>query len=128
VREVQHSEAISPSYPSKPMAVYATIWDASEWATHGGKYPVDYRFAPFVASLGQMEMSGCIFDPNDVSGRTCSKSSSPSTLDPVEGQDFVKLSNQQIQGLQWARSKQMIYSYCKDKRRYKVLPPECSKN
>uniref|UniRef100_A0A7C9E199 Xyloglucan endotransglucosylase/hydrolase n=1 Tax=Opuntia streptacantha TaxID=393608 RepID=A0A7C9E199_OPUST len=127
VREVAHTEAISSAYPSKPMAVYATIWDASDWATHGGKYPVNYRYAPFVASFAQMEMRGCIYDPKDLSGRSCSKISNPSSLDPVEGPDFVKLSNQQMQGLQWARTKQMIYSYCKDKRRYKVLPPECSR-
>ncbi|KAH9627194.1 hypothetical protein KSS87_020740, partial [Heliosperma pusillum] len=101
VREVVHTPAISTAYPSKPMAVYATIWDASDWATHGGKYPVNYKYAPFVASLGQMEMGGCIYDPNDISGQSCSKSSSPSSLDPVDGLDFVKLSNQQIQGLQW---------------------------
>ena len=126
VREVQNKPAMSKNYPSKPMAVYATIWDASDWATHGGKYPVNYKYAPFTASLGQMEMAGCIYDPTDLSGKSCSKSSSPSSLDPVEGQDFVKLSNQQIQGLNWARSKQMIYSYCKDRRRYNVLPPECT--
>ncbi|XP_021726996.1 probable xyloglucan endotransglucosylase/hydrolase protein 33 [Chenopodium quinoa] len=126
IREVQKTPTTSSSYPSKPMAVYATIWDASPWATHGGKYPVNYKYAPFTASLGEMEMAGCIYDPKDLSGKSCSKSSSPSSLDPLEGQDFVKLSNQQNKGLQWARSKQMIYSYCKDKRRYKVLPPECT--
>ncbi|KAL9226326.1 hypothetical protein vseg_002154 [Gypsophila vaccaria] len=125
IREVIHTQAISTSYPSKPMAVYATIWDASDWATHGGKYPVNYKYAPFVASLTQMEMSGCTYDPTDVSGKSCSRGSTPSSLDPIEGLDFVKLSNQQIQGLQWARTTQMIYSYCKDKRRYKVQPPEC---
>lgn len=71
-------------------------------------------------------MVGCAHDSKDLSGKSCSKSSNPSSLDPVDGQDFVKLSNQQIQGLQWARSKQMIYSYCKDKHRYNVLPPECT--
>lgn len=60
VREVQNTPAMSKNYPSKPMAVYATIWDASDWATHGGKYPVNYKYAPFTASLGQMEMAGCI--------------------------------------------------------------------
>lgn len=126
VREVQNTPAMSSSYPSKPMTVYATIWDASPWATRGGKYPVNYKYAPFTASLGEMEMAGCISDPKDLTSKFCSKTSSPSSLDPVEGQNFVKLSNQQIQGLHWARTKQMIYSYCKDRRRYNVLPPECN--
>ncbi|GMH01619.1 hypothetical protein Nepgr_003458 [Nepenthes gracilis] len=127
VREVQHTGAISPAYPSKPMSIYATIWDGSEWATHGGKYPVNYNYAPFAASLGKMEMSGCIFNGNaTVVVHSCSSSSSPSSLDPVDGQDFVVLSKQQTQGLQWARKTLMIYSYCKDNGRFKVLPAECT--
>ncbi|KAL8267444.1 hypothetical protein R6Q59_004788 [Mikania micrantha] len=43
VREVIHNQAISSVYPLKPMSPYATIWDASEWATNGGKCPVNYK-------------------------------------------------------------------------------------
>lgn len=106
------------------MSVYATIWDGSEWATRGGKYPVNYKYAPFVASFGGMEMEGCVMHQMD-SAALCSKSGL-SSLDPVEGQEFVKLSKQQIIGLEWARGKHMFYSYCKDTSRYKVLPPECN--
>ncbi|GAB4839817.1 hypothetical protein Ancab_020527 [Ancistrocladus abbreviatus] len=127
VREVIHTQAITSAYPSKPMSIYATIWDGSEWATHGGKYPVNYSYAPFVASLGKIETSGCIYHPNDtVHSCSKSKSSSPSSIDPVEGQDFITLSKQQSEGLQWARKRLMVYSYCKDKARFKVLPPECN--
>ncbi|KAL8249366.1 hypothetical protein R6Q59_006234 [Mikania micrantha] len=31
---------VAGDFPSKPMALYATIWDASTWATNGGKYKV----------------------------------------------------------------------------------------
>lgn len=125
VREVVHNDAISSAYPSKPMSVYATIWDGSEWATHGGKYAVNYNYAPFVASLGQLEMGGCIKQKMDSTDPTCSRSGL-STLDPVEGEEFVKLSKNQITALDWARRKHMFYSYCKDTSRYKVLPPECN--
>ncbi|XP_074339395.1 putative xyloglucan endotransglucosylase/hydrolase protein 33 [Apium graveolens] len=124
VREVVHNAAIASAYPSKPMSVYATIWDASEWATHGGKYAVNYKYAPFVASLGQIEMGGCIKQRTD-STQSCV--TGPSTLDPVEGQEFAKLSKQQTTGMDWARRKHMFYSYCKDTSRYKVLPAECNK-
>lgn len=124
VREFAHNSASSSVYPSKPMSVFATIWDASEWATHGGKYPVNYQYAPFVASFGEMEMEGCIWNPK-ISAASCPRSSGLSSLDPVEGQEFVKLSQEQINGLEWARGKLMFYSYCKDTSRYKVLPPEC---
>ncbi|XP_028754412.1 probable xyloglucan endotransglucosylase/hydrolase protein 33 [Neltuma alba] len=122
VREFIHSKSYS-IYPSKPMSVYATIWDASDWATHGGKYPVNYKYAPFVVSFTEMELSGCeVSNPSS----TCSKSSSsPSSLDPVNGPEFSKLSQQQIAAMDWARRKLMFYSYCNDKPRYKVMPPEC---
>ena len=120
MREILHNDAISSVYPSKPMSLYATIWDGSEWATHGGKYPVNYKFAPFVASFGEMEMDGCIFNPKS----QCSKGS-VSSMDPVDGEEFAKLSEQQKMGMDWARKKLMFYSYCKDTSRYKVLPPEC---
>lgn len=67
-------------------------------------------------------MEGCV-----VNGKECSRSSL-SSLDPVEGQQFAKLSNQQITGLQWARKKHMFYSYCQDRSRYKVVLPECNAN
>ncbi|KAK6160167.1 hypothetical protein DH2020_003548 [Rehmannia glutinosa] len=124
VREVVHNNATSSVYPSKPMSVYATIWDASQWATHGGKYPVNYKFAPFVASMTGIEMEGCIVNSKNMAP-SCSKSS-VSSLDPVDGEQFSKLSSQQISGLEWARRKHMFYSYCQDKPRYKVLPQECS--
>ncbi|XP_024024032.1 probable xyloglucan endotransglucosylase/hydrolase protein 33 [Morus notabilis] len=121
VREYQRNSAYPSVFPSKPMSVYATIWDGSEWATHGGKYPVNYKYAPFVVSFADVEMSGCVV--SNPTG-TCSKTS-PSNLDPVEGQEFATLSKEQARALDWARSKLMFYSYCKDVSRFKVLPPEC---
>lgn len=123
VREVIHNNAISPVYPSKAMSVYSTIWDASQWATHGGKYPVNYKFAPFVVSIRGIEMEGCILNHKDRSP-SCMRSRL-SSLDPIDGEQFAKLSSQQITGLEWAR-KHMFYSYCQDKSRYKVRPAECN--
>ncbi|KAF2286618.1 hypothetical protein GH714_022943 [Hevea brasiliensis] len=122
LREFIHNSAFSSVYPSKPMSLYATIWDGSEWATHGGKYPVNYKYAPFVVSFAEMEMTGCIYNP---SAASCSNKAGPSTLDPVEGQEFVKLSKDQSVAMDWARRKLMFYSYCNDRARFKVLPPEC---
>ncbi|KAB2097057.1 hypothetical protein ERO13_A01G139300v2 [Gossypium hirsutum] len=94
VREFPNNGKFSAAYPSKPMSLYVTIWDGSQWATHGGKYPVNYN-------------------------------ASVSSIDPVEGPDFIKLSNQQMSAMVWARRKLMFYSYCKDTSRFKVLLPEC---
>ncbi|GAA0174308.1 hydrolase [Lithospermum erythrorhizon] len=125
VREVIYNRAISLVYPSKPMSIYLTIWDGSQWATHGGKYPVDYKYAPFNVSMSSVEIDGCIQQQNN-NASTCSKSNNPSSLDPIDGEEFVKLSEKQEMGMGWARKKHMFYSYCMDAPRYKVLPPECN--
>lgn len=119
VREFPNRGAYSSVYPSKPMSVYLTIWDGSQWATHGGKYPVNYKYAPFTVSLAEAVMTGCVSTPT---GSSCLKSSGS---DPVDGPDFATLSKQQSVALDWARRKLMFYSYCKDTSRFKVLPPEC---
>ncbi|GER32254.1 xyloglucan endotransglucosylase/hydrolase protein [Striga asiatica] len=124
VREVIHNNGVSFVYPSKPMSIHTTIWDGSEWATHGGKYPVNYKFAPFVVSETRIQMEGCIANKITTSS-SCSRSSL-SSLDPVDGERFAKLSSQQKTGLDWARRKHMFYSYCQDKPRYKVMPQECN--
>ncbi|KAI3824901.1 hypothetical protein L1987_06374 [Smallanthus sonchifolius] len=128
VREVIYNQAVSSVYPSKPMSLYATIWDASEWATSGGKYPVNYKYAPFVASLADLEIVGCSMQKMNSSNSAseCSKSATLSSLDPVDGEEYASLSKQQMVGLNWVRSKHMYYSYCKDTTRYKVMPAECS--
>ncbi|KAI7757007.1 hypothetical protein M8C21_003384 [Ambrosia artemisiifolia] len=126
IREVIYNQVSSSVYPSKPMSLYTTIWDGSQWATHGGKYPVNYKYAPFVASLGELKAEGCLMSKtNSTSPGSCLKSSTLLTSDPVEGDEYIKLTSQQTAGLKWARSKHMFYSYCKDTSRYKVLPPEC---
>ncbi|KAG2707520.1 hypothetical protein I3760_05G150800 [Carya illinoinensis] len=123
VREFPRNSGFSSVYPSKPMSIYATIWDGSEWATHGGKYPVNYKYAPFVVSFADMKLSGCILNPTEQVS-SCSKAG-VSSSDPVEGAEFVRLSEKQLEAMNWARRKLMFYSYCNDRSRFKVLPPEC---
>ncbi|KMZ63997.1 hypothetical protein ZOSMA_38G01050 [Zostera marina] len=42
IRKVTRNETIAGHFPSKPMSLYATIWDGSSWATSGGRYKVNY--------------------------------------------------------------------------------------
>lgn len=58
-----HNAEMGCDYPAKPMALYATIWDASNWATASGKYKVNYRYAPFVAQFTDLTIHGYIADP-----------------------------------------------------------------
>lgn len=114
-------------YPSKPMSLYSTIWDGSQWATRGGQKPVNYNFAPFVASFKNFEVDGCKWNQTKSSSPLCSNNESKARqgLDPVDGQDFIRLSQQQQTGMSWVRGKFMFYSYCNDLKRFSVVPPEC---
>ncbi|KAJ6897536.1 hypothetical protein NC652_024361 [Populus alba x Populus x berolinensis] len=38
------------SLPSQCLCMQ-TIWDGSDWATNGGKYRVNYKYAPYVAEI-----------------------------------------------------------------------------
>lgn len=63
IREVIRTEGMGADYPAKPMSLYATIWDGSDWATEGGRYKVDYRYSPFFAEFKDLVLEGCAVDP-----------------------------------------------------------------
>ncbi|KAH7511100.1 hypothetical protein FEM48_ZijujUnG0055300 [Ziziphus jujuba var. spinosa] len=102
--------------PTEQHHQYSILWNSHHIVFLVDNIPV--REFP----RNNMEMSGCI--SSNPTGSVCSKSN-PSSLDPVDGQEFAKLSNQQVVAMDWARRKLMFYSYCKDLPRFKVLPPEC---
>ncbi|XP_002976477.2 probable xyloglucan endotransglucosylase/hydrolase protein 30 [Selaginella moellendorffii] len=100
-------------YPWKPMSVLATIWDGSNWATSGGKFPVDYNRAPFVASFTNLKLFR--------------DSSVYSINDRISEAEFGKqgLRGTQKSRLAWVRRKFLSYTYCNDKMRYPKPLPEC---
>ncbi|KAL3635912.1 putative xyloglucan endotransglucosylase/hydrolase protein 27 [Castilleja foliolosa] len=117
IREFKRTEAMGGDFPSKPMSMYATIWDGSTWATNGGKYKVNYKYAPYIAEYSDFILHGCAIDPIDQS--KCDEAhtfaSAPSTI-----------TNQQRAKMSGFRNKHMQYSYCYDRSRYKIAPSECS--
>lgn len=117
IREVKRTESMGGDFPSKPMTMYATIWDASDWATNGGKYRVNYKYAPYVAEFSDLILHGCAVDPIEHVAKCESAQGSekvPSGVTPVQ---ITKMRN--------FRLRHMTYSYCYDTVRYKVPPPEC---
>ena len=58
IREVIRHPDMGGDFPAKPMAVYATIWDGSAWATEGGKYKVNYKYAPFASEFSDLAVVG----------------------------------------------------------------------
>lgn len=121
IREVLLNDAMGGDYPAKPMAMYATIWDASTWATNGGKNKVDYQYEPFVAELRDFVIEGCVVDPiQEVSATNCSEAALKLAV-----ADYFTIKPPRRKAMQWFREKYMYYSHCYDNLRYPVPQPEC---
>ncbi|KAI3830651.1 hypothetical protein MKW92_030036 [Papaver armeniacum] len=131
IREVQRSEGMGGDFPSKPMSLYATIWDGSTWATNGGKYKVNYRYAPYVAEFSDLVLHGCTVDPIELSSLNCDMSTNNVVLEDItsssDEQSLKRMalsSDQRVEMMKF-REKHMMYSYCYDHTRYASPPAEC---
>lgn len=122
IREVLRNNAMGSEYPSKPMSLYATIWDASNWATSGGKYKVNYKYSPFASEYKDLVLDGCSVDPIQriPTAFTCSESNFH-----LETADYSIITLKQRLAMQKFRQHYMYYSYCYDTLRYSVPPSEC---
>ncbi|KAG6468219.1 hypothetical protein ZIOFF_072791 [Zingiber officinale] len=124
IREVRRSEAMGGDYPSKPMSLYATIWDASSWATAGGTYKVDYAYAPFVAEYDGLALLGCRADP---------LREAPFDDDSCDDDDHATLAAtglgdmtaDRLRSMLAFRERYMTYSFCYDALRYPTPFPDC---
>lgn len=117
IREFKRTESMGGDFPSKPMTLYATIWDGSDWATNGGKYRVNYKYAPYIAEFSDLVLHGCAVDPIEHMAR----------CDNAEGSEGIPTGVTRVQRIKMEgfRKKHMTYSYCYDHIRYKVPPSEC---
>lgn len=122
IREVLHNKEMGGDYPSKPMSLYATIWDASTWATNGGRHKVNYRYEPFASEFKDLALEGCRVDPiqKPSEATNCSEAT-----EDLESADFATVTAKQRSSMRWFREKYMYYCYCYDRVRYPTPPPEC---
>lgn len=121
IREIIKSEEMGSDFPSKPMALYATIWDASTWATNGGKYKVNYKYAPFVTEMTDLVVHGCVSDPiQQLLTDDCEQMDKQ--LDTLR---YNNITPKQYISMKRFRERYMYYSYCYDTLRYPIPPPEC---
>ncbi|KAK9274360.1 hypothetical protein L1049_019174 [Liquidambar formosana] len=118
IRVVKRTEAMGGDFPSKPMSLYATIWDGSNWATSGGKYKVDYKYAPFIAKFSDLVLGGCAIDPIEKSS-TCDYDTN------FEAIISTGVTPKEISDMENFRKKYMTYSYCYHRSRYPTPLPEC---
>ncbi|KAF0917919.1 hypothetical protein E2562_021637 [Oryza meyeriana var. granulata] len=128
IREVPRTPAMGADYPSKPMAMYVTIWDGSTWATDNGKYKVNYKRGPFTAVFSDLVLRGC-------------RVSSDIRLASVDDQDRCAAAEAELMDAEYAtmtpgkrmamrrfRQRQMLYTVCYDTNRYPEPFPECDVN
>ncbi|CAN6193185.1 unnamed protein product [Urochloa humidicola] len=109
------STAGVPFPTSQPMRVYASVWDAEEWATQGGRVKTDWSKAPFVASYRGFAAAGCTAG----GAAACARSNGAWM--------FQELDAAGQEQLRKAQATYMIYDYCTDKYRFpQGPPPECS--
>ncbi|CAG7887023.1 unnamed protein product [Brassica rapa] len=129
IREIIRKEEMKGDYPQKPMSLYATIWDASSWATSGGKFGVDYAFSPFVSEFKDVALDGCnVSDsfPNNNNNTVGYNYINCSASDQdLLASDYSTISPKQAAAMRRFRERYMYYSYCYDIVRYAVPPPEC---
>ncbi|EEF32405.1 Xyloglucan endotransglucosylase/hydrolase protein 2 precursor, putative [Ricinus communis] len=119
IREIRRVDAMGGDFPSKPMSLYATIWDGSSWATGGGKYKVNYQYAPFIAMYSDFVLYGCSVNPTQ-KAQACHEdigSDLNATFSGLTSQEKMRMKN--------FRSKYLKYSYCDDRARYSTPLPEC---
>ncbi|KAK8650342.1 hypothetical protein V6N13_139987 [Hibiscus sabdariffa] len=122
IREVVRHDKMGGDYPSKPMSLYATIWDASSWATNGGKHKVNYEYAPFTSEFKDLVLDGCPTDPI----RSFSNSTACAETDAwLQTRDYAVITPKGRSAMRRIRQRYMYYSYCYDTVRYPVTPPEC---
>uniref|UniRef100_A0A7N0TJY7 Xyloglucan endotransglucosylase/hydrolase n=1 Tax=Kalanchoe fedtschenkoi TaxID=63787 RepID=A0A7N0TJY7_KALFE len=122
IREFKNSESIGVAYPkSKPMRMYATLWNADDWATQGGRVKTDWSKAPFTASYKNYKAEACVWSSGSSSCTPGSNSSNSSSWLNQE------LDNTAQERLRWVQKNYMIYNYCTDVKRFpQGLPPECT--
>ncbi|CAH2037661.1 unnamed protein product [Thlaspi arvense] len=121
IREVKRTASMGGDFPAKPMSLYATIWDGSKWATNGGKYGVNYKYAPYVAQFTDLILHGCAVDPTE-KFPSCENGAAEDLRLASE------ITESQRKKMESLRRKHMTYSYCYDRMRYKMALPECMVN
>ncbi|XP_013625500.1 PREDICTED: xyloglucan endotransglucosylase/hydrolase protein 31 [Brassica oleracea var. oleracea] len=101
-------------FPTRPMWLYGSIWDASDWATENGRIKADYRYQPFFAKYTNFKLAGCTTEG--------SSSCTPPSASPMGNRG---LSQQQMGAMAWAQRNFLVYNYCHDPKRDHTQTPEC---
>ncbi|XP_047308068.1 probable xyloglucan endotransglucosylase/hydrolase protein 26 [Impatiens glandulifera] len=111
-------------YPNRqPMRVYASLWNADDWATQGGRVKTNWTLAPFVVKYSGFKPSACVWTGNVSITQCAQKTRANWWTSPA----YSQLSNSQRNKLTSIGKTYKIYDYCKDFNRFQgKFPAECS--
>ena len=121
IRDFKNHEAHGVAFPkSQPMRLYASLWNADDWATQGGRVKADWSHAPFVASFRGFRADACVWS----GGR---QQCPVGTMEAAaRGWWSQQLSDTSYRRMRWVQRKFMIYNYCTDAERFpQGVPAEC---
>ncbi|KAK9068660.1 hypothetical protein SSX86_012775 [Deinandra increscens subsp. villosa] len=121
VRVFNNHEAAGIPFPkSQPMRVYASLWNADDWATQGGRVKTDWKNAPFTAYYRK-------FNAN--ADKVGSNSKSTTSVNDNQAWRTQGIDAAGRNRIRWVQNKHMIYNYCNDHARFtNGLPVECKRS
>ncbi|KAL8131928.1 xyloglucan endotransglucosylase protein 1-like [Apium graveolens] len=125
IRVFNNQESIGVPFPkNQHMRVYASLWNADDWATQGGRVKTDWTKAPFTAYYRNFNIKGC---PKSSSGSSsCGSSTSSNSNEQWRTHELDAAGRNR---LRWVQSKHMVYNYCSDKQRFaNAVPAECKRS
>ncbi|KMT15018.1 hypothetical protein BVRB_3g065220 [Beta vulgaris subsp. vulgaris] len=89
---------------NQPQRIYASLWNADDWATQGGLVKTDWSKAPFNAYYRNFNID-------------------TSTNGSWKNHDLNENSSKRMR---WVQKNYMVYDYCSDWKRFsQAFPPEC---
>lgn len=124
IRLYKNSRDLGIAYPnSKPMGLYASLWNGDSWATQGGLVKTNWTHAPFIVSFKDFSsLDGCVVTDNNISPCTAT------TTHWWEASAFQTIDRHQAEQILWVKENYEVYDYCKDTKRYPTEPSECARN
>ncbi|CAN6450674.1 unnamed protein product [Victoria cruziana] len=125
IRVFPNQQAAGIPFPSRqPMRVYASIWNADDWATQGGRVKTNWANAPFIASYTDFRATPC---PSSSKSPLCGPPPPAPVSTSASGRQLVPLVDPWTRRmLRLLQKRFMIYNYCADIQRFpQGLPLEC---
>ncbi|XP_062229683.1 xyloglucan endotransglucosylase protein 7-like [Phragmites australis] len=132
IRVFKNNAAYGVPFPTRqPVHVFASIWDAEDWATQGGRVKTDWSRAPFVATYRRYNVTtnACVWDDGGARGgpsSRCGRGTSKSSLRRAPSWMGQRMDWWSWMTLSWVRMNYMVYDYCADRKRFPHgFPAEC---